>query len=411
MTEHEKMQAYLQERLPFYLQLLREMVEINSFTANAEGVDKLGALTAKVFAELGFSAEFIPSANPTFGKHLVLTRPGNTERRVGFVSHLDTVYSAAEEVQNDFRWREEGSRIYGPGTVDIKGGTVIMFMVLDALREVAPQIVEDTSWVLLFDAAEEVDGKDFGELCLERLKGPGTAGCLIFEGGRVEGGMAHVVVARKGMAVYRLEVEGRSAHAGSAHGDGANAIVQLAELIQKIAGFTDYERNLTFNVGTVDGGSVVNRVPHTASAMVEMRAFSPVVYDDGLAKMLALADQATVSSADGDYDCRVSVEVTRRTAPWSRNEATDGLFAVWREAGEEIGLTVVPEERGGLSDGNYFWRELPSLDALGASGGNAHCSERSADGSKEQEFVSRDSLVPKATLNAAAVLKLLRGSA
>ncbi|MCZ7668854.1 MAG: hypothetical protein M5U34_17465 [Chloroflexi bacterium] len=29
-----------------------------------------------------------------------------------------------------------------------------------------------------------------------------------------------------------------------------------------------------------------------------------------------------------------------------------------------MGLAVVPEERGGLSDGNYFWDVVPSLDGL-----------------------------------------------
>ena len=42
-----------------------------------------------------------------------------------------------------------------------------------------------------------------------------------------------------------------------------------------IASFTDYSQQITFNVGVVNGGSVVNRVPHHAEALVEMRAFSP----------------------------------------------------------------------------------------------------------------------------------------
>lgn len=408
MTLHRRIEEHLQERLPFYLKTLRQMVEINSFTANAQGVDRLGALTAKVFADLGFQAEHIPSTDPMFGHHLILTRPGGSGRKVGFVSHLDTVFPPSEERQNDFHWREEGSRIYGPGTIDIKGGTVVMFMMLDALRAVSGEIFEDTTWVLLLDASEEVSGEDFGRICVERLAGEETAACLIFEGGYVGREQANVVVARKGMATFRIEVEGKAAHAGSAHHNGANAIVQLAQLIQTIDTFTDYERDLTFNVGTVAGGSVVNRVPHFASSSVEMRAFDMEAYEDGLTRMLALPEEAQVSSPDGAFTCDVRVEVTRRTAPWARNEATDGLFEVWREAGREMGLEVMPEERGGLSDGNYFWQEIPTLDALGPSGGNAHCSERSPDGKKDQEFVSRWSLVPKATLNTLALLKLLK---
>lgn len=406
MEEIAPLRRYLEERLPFYLDLLRQMVAINSFTTNAPGVNELGRLTAEMFAALDFRAEFVPSANPAYGQHLVLTRAGRTTNTVGLVSHLDTVFPAAEEKANDFHWRNAGERIYGPGTVDIKGGTVIAYMILDALRATAPAFFDDVTWVLLLDASEEADGADFGTLCRQRLEHDKTMACLILEGGLVEDGKAKVVVARKGMAVYEVHAEGRAAHAGTSHEQGANAIVQLADAVQQIAGFTDYARNLTFNVGTLTGGSVTNRVPHEAVAKVEMRAYDADVYEEGIAQMMALPETANVSSANGDYQCRLDVQVVRKTAPWPRNEATDRLLRIWQEAGELVGLEVVPEERGGLSDGNYFWDAIPTLDGLGASGGNAHCSERSDDGLKDQEYVQPGSLIPKALLNSIALLRL-----
>jgi glutamate carboxypeptidase len=188
---------------------------------------------------------------------------------------------------------------------------------------------------------------------------------------------------------------------------GANAIVQLAETVQKLAAITDYERNITVNVGTVNGGTVTNRVPHQATAALEMRAFDTETYDAAVEAILALNGPASVQSAADGYPCRVEVEVLLKTAPWSRNEATDRLLAVWQEAGESLGYDVRPEERGGLSDGNMFWQANPTQHGLGVAGGNAHCSERSADGSKEQEYCEVASFVPKAVLNVTAGLKLL----
>jgi glutamate carboxypeptidase len=63
-----------------------------------------------------------------------------------------------------------------------------------------------------------------------------------------------------------------------------------------------------------------------------------------------------------------------------------------------------------LSDGNHFWRQLPTLDGLGPAGGNAHCSEQSLDGSKEQEYCLVSSFVPKTLLNIAAVLRLIQAA-
>jgi glutamate carboxypeptidase len=152
---------------------------------------------------------------------------------------------------------------------------------------------------------------------------------------------------------------------------------------------------------------VINRVPHFASASIEMRAFSLEAYEKGIAEMLALNDLSTISTANGDYRCRVRTMILNQVLPWQRNESTDELFDVWQSTAHVLGFEIKAEARAGLSDGNYFWDSLPTLDGLGPAGGNAHCSERSADGSKDQEFVNISSFVPKAHLNAMAILELI----
>jgi glutamate carboxypeptidase len=397
---------YLERHQAFYVDLLRQMVAINSFTANGAGVNALGDLTAAAFADLGLIAERVPSVHPGHGQHLILTRPGRPDRKIGLVSHLDTVFPPEEEAANNFAWRQAGDRLYGPGTVDCKGGTILIYMVLDALRALAPETYNDVTWVALMDASEEAAAEDFQALCLDRLAGE-TLGCLIFEGGYLVDGAWSAVVARKGLASYRVTVEGKAAHAGGAHREGANAIVQLADTIGRIAALTNYRRELTLNVGRVTGGTVTNRVPHLAQAWGEMRTFSPQVFDQGLADLLALAKRPTRCNATGTFCCRVNIEITGQTPPWPRNPATDRLLAVWQAAAKSLGWQAVAEERGGLSDGNALWQAIPTLDGLGPVGANGHCSEQSADGSKEQEYVLASSLVPKAVLDAVAILKLI----
>lgn len=390
--------------------LLRRMVAINSFTNNPAGVDALGKMTAEAFAELGFTAEQVPIAKDGFGPHLVLERPGKDENapQVGLVSHLDTVYPEEEEERHDFRWREDGDRIYGPGTVDIKGGTVVIFMVLDALRRVVPEVFESVHWVILMNAAEEQLELSFGDLCRERLDPQRTRACLIFEGALLEPGNKHrVVVARKGMGVFRVTTEGRASHAGNGHHHGANAILQMADVVREIESWTDPKRAITFNVGVIEGGSVINQVPPSAMIELEMRTFAEDVFNDGKSKVLGLRDLSTVSAVSDGFACKVHVDVLSETDPWPRNEKSDQLLAVWQEAAAALGMEAVPEERGGLSDGNQFWNHVPTLDGMGPSGGNAHSPEHSDDGSKEQEYATRSSFVPRALLNTVAILRLL----
>jgi glutamate carboxypeptidase len=400
------LQAFLQDQMPDALEMLRQMVAINSFTANKQGVNGLGRLTAEFFKPLGFSAEFVPSVNPEWGEHLVMSRPGRSGRSIAFVSHLDTVFPPEEEVANNFHWQVEGDRIFGPGTLDIKGGTVMMWLVLRALQAHAPEVFEDVGWKLFWNSSEERLSADFEEVCRRRFE-KSTSAILIFEGENRAGDKRLMVAARKGRATWKVTVSGRSAHAGGSLASGANAIVQLGRTLQRIDALTDSSRDLTFNVGKIHGGTVLNRVPHEAVAEGEFRAFRQEVCDEAKSRLLALAGPGEVCSRVDGFCCKIDVKITEESRPWPRNPGTDQLLTRWIEAARQLGSTVVPEERGGLSDGNSFWDFAPTLDGLGPWGDNDHCSERSPDGSKLPEFVEISSFVPKALLNTVAICNLL----
>ena len=58
------------------------------------------------------------------------------DRVVGMVSHLDTVYPREQLQRDRFAWQDDSAstdRLLGPGTMDIKGGTILICMILDAL--------------------------------------------------------------------------------------------------------------------------------------------------------------------------------------------------------------------------------------------------------------------------------------
>ena len=383
--------------------MLRAMVAVNSFTENAAGVNRLGELTAECFAPLGFAPAFVQAATAGFGRHLVLRRPWiEGAPTVALISHLDTVYTEEEEARNHFVWRCEGGRISGPGTNDIKGGTVLIHQTLTALAEVHPAEFAATNWVVLLNACEEVISEDFGEVCRAHLPADALA-CLLFEG---DGGASDdfsLVSARKGRATFLIDVQGRGAHAGGQHRSGANAVAELARVVLEIERMTDYGAGLTVNVGSIRGGTVTNRVPHEARTEMEMRAFDPAVYAAARQRIFDLAGPGAIPG------CTITVTLDHETVPWPRNSETDRLLALWTRTGEALGMKIGSEERGGLSDGNVLWNYFPTLDGLGPRGEHSHCSEHSADGSKVQEWVDVSSFVPKAVLNASALLALLAG--
>jgi len=405
MQEISSIRSFVESQMPATWELLRQMVGINSWTLNPDGVNRLAKFTAEAFAPLGFTAEFVPSANPAFGKHLVLTRRGKSSRSIALISHLDTVFPPAEEEQNNFRWSVEGDRIYGPGTQDIKGGTAMMWLVLKAMHAQASNVFEDVTWKLLLNSSEEMYSPDFGELCRSRFD-DGTLAALVFETEGRLGNEHLMVVARKGRATWRVTVSGRGAHAGGKHSQGVNAVVQLSQIIPRIGALTDYQRDLTFNVGTASGGTVLNRVPHEAVAEGEFRAFGKEIYQDAKTAFLALNGPGEVSSPVDGFHCVIKAEIMTESPPWPRNVETDRIYKFWEEAGALAGYPVNFQERGGLSDGNLIWDAVPTLDGLGSWGDNDHCSERSEDGSKVPEYIEISGFAPKAVVNVLAILKL-----
>ena len=401
------LRAGMEALLPEAMSHLEATIRVNSWTLNKSGVNRVGELTEALFAPLGFQATRTPAVHPGYGDHLVLSRPGRRPQSIALVSHLDTVFSPEEEERNRFGWLPEGDRIYGPGTHDIKGGTVLMWMTLRGLARHAPDVLDSVTWRLCFNSSEEVLSADFGDVVRQAL-GPRPLAALVFEAEGRAGDVRRLVVARKGRGTWRITVRGRGAHAGVAPGRGANAIAQLALTLQKVQALADPARDLSVNIGTVRGGSGLNRVPEEAVAEGEFRAFDPAVWEDARARLSALAGPGDIRSALDGFPTEVEFTLTARSGAWPRNAGSDGLFEAWREAGQEVGLRLEPEARGGLSDGNQLWDLCPTLDGLGPSGDNDHCSERSADGSKLPEYVLPDSFAPKATVNALALARLAR---
>jgi glutamate carboxypeptidase len=391
--------------LPEALAWLRRMVDCNSFTANAPGVDAVGRLTAECFSSLGFEPAFVPSLHPDHGHHLfLLRRPASAppdRRPLVFVTHLDTVFPPEEEARHQFYWRESPADavIHGPGVVDNKGGTLMIWLLLQILRDSAPGFLDQNTLLIAANAAEEVIGSDFADRTAERCP-LGARAVLVFEGGPVEDGTRHhLVTARKGRLEFRIDCHGRAAHAGSRHQDGVNAVVELARLLPQIAALTDPASDLTVNIASIHGGTVLNRVPHHASAELEMRAYDPAVLARAEAALLSLAGTTTAGA-------RIAVTCEGRTQAWPGGPDTLALAETWARAAAQCGLSTRPTTRGGLSDANYLHPLGPTLDGLGPFGDHAHCSETDPASGKLPELVYPASFIPKAVLNALALLHL-----
>jgi len=406
MASAATFEQHLTQQFPQAQAFLEELVRINSYTINASGIEANAQRVIKQFEPLGFAVSRKQCPLEGAGEHLVLDSGGDAPA-IALISHLDTVFSPEEEAANNFHWNIDGNRAYGPGTMDIKGGSVMIWLVLDALSKLEPELFKQTRWILLFNAAEEKLLPDFGALCKEVLPA-NTRACLVFEPDTEREENFRIVHSRKGSGHFDVKVTGYSAHAGSKYAEGASAILQMSRLVERMIALTDLSTDTTVNVGVMSGGTVRNSVPNSARAEVEVRSFNEEPYREVRDAILAMNGPGDVQSPDGTKTCQIEITLTTENVLWPQNEQTDALVALWQEAALESGNQLGSHARGGLSDGNALCRIFPTLDGLGPRGGNAHCSQHDPAIGKEAEFTDLSSFVPKALINCLAIKRLVK---
>lgn len=323
------------------LELLRELVEIESPTGHSAGVR---AVAERVADAIG------PDSARLEGDHLLAELDGDGEPLL-VLGHTDTVWPLGTLASMPFR--VEGDRAYGPGTFDMKGGLVVLAA---ALREAGPR---RRPVRVLLTADEEQGSATARELI--RKAAAGVAAALVVEPPTPSGALK---TARRGLRRLRLIVEGRAAHTGTST-DGASAIEELAHQVLRLRALDDREQGISINVGVVRGGMRENVVADRAEARVVVRVANP----DGSRRL----DEALAALEPAVDGTRIRIEEGEGRPPLERSAGAAALFAKAYAHGRELGLDLRETSSGGGSDGNLVGAlGVPVLDGLGAEGGGAH---------------------------------------
>lgn len=288
---------------------LQRVVDIPSSTLNLDGVRRVGAVFRASLDSLGFTATWVTMPDEVRrAGHLVAEhrgRPGAV--RMLLIGHFDTVVEP--DGPNFVR---EDSMARGVGSGDMKGGDVIILYALKAIQ--AAGSLRDLNLTLVFTGDEELAGRPLSVArrdLIEAARRNDVA--LAFEGGN----RSDATVARRGSSAWRLTVTGRQAHSAGVFGQGAGygAIYELARIINAFREQLAGEEYLTFNVGTVLGGTDVtydsgvvsgtasgkgNVVPRSAVAHGDLRFISEEQQERTRARMRAIVAQHLPGDGRGD---------------------------------------------------------------------------------------------------------------
>jgi glutamate carboxypeptidase len=329
---------------------LQELVDISSPSGDIDGAERALAVCIGLLPD-GASIDRPECSSPHHAPDLIGTVTGTGTRRVMLLGHVDTVVS--HDAHRPLR--RDGDRLYGTGTVDMKGGDVLALGVARALAR-RPETFAELAVLMVTD--EEWRTRPF----VHAPRFAGYDACLCFEGGQLDNeGHEGVVVRRKAAGTLRILATGRASHSGSAPDRGLNALLALARTATAIASLHDPHgaEQLSAVPTVMHSGDAFNVVPAAGELIFDLRAQGLSAFDDVVAAVSADVDGVTLEAL-----------MERR---WPGMDSTAVTRDLIGRASQRLGRPIAGVPRGGASDASHFAGTIAlTVDGLGPRGGGAH---------------------------------------
>ncbi|WP_019412461.1 M20 family metallopeptidase [Paenisporosarcina sp. TG20] len=334
---------------------LINLLQAESPSLEKDLVDKTGDLIRDIIHKR-LGSDYICTVHPQieYGNHLQFEKSDTFKPRILFLSHFDTVWKKGE-----LPIRVEDQLLYGPGVFDMKSGLLSSIWAVTSLEKTLDTL--PISPVFLFTSDEEIGSLSSRDV-IEKVAKTCDA---VFVMEPAEAHTNALKTARKGVGIYKLQVQGVSAHAGNHHEDGVNAISEVANLVLQLEELTDYSKGTTVNVGTIQGGTLSNVVPEYASIDIDFRVTS----SEEANRIIKRIEQLTPKNPLAKLT--ITGELNR--PPLERNTANQQLFELAKLAGRRLNMDVKESSVGGGSDGNFTSAlGIPTIDGLGIPGDGPH---------------------------------------
>ncbi|MCE2596335.1 M20 family metallopeptidase [Motilimonas cestriensis] len=343
---------------------LSEIINLNSHSGNKQGIDDNAEIFKAWMLPLGFQCQTYH--RETIGNHLLFSSVKVPGPKVLLLGHLDTVFPEGtfEGFQQDEEW------IYGPGVCDMKGGN---FIALNALRHVKNELGKVFNIDMLLVSDEETGSDDSKHLSASLAANYDY--CFVFE---AAGKNHEVVIGRKGVATFTINLTGKAAHAGNHYQSGINANLAAAHMIIALTELTDLSQKTTVNVGKISGGIGANTISPTATLVVEARFANN---DEKMRLLESIAHIIDTPKVAG-ITVNISGGVQRDVMAPSKGQST-----LVKQISKVVGYPILTEFRGGGSDANIMSAAgLITLDGFGPYGDGDHTS---AERAEKASFVRR----------------------
>jgi len=334
-----------------YFKDLENIININSYTNNKVGVDKVGHLFDMWLSKLGFEIQTYHRELIGNHKYYKSKRTLNSKKLL-LLGHLDTVFPP----DTFLKYSEDKLWVYGPGVCDMKGGNIVA---VEALRELRKKNLKIVNIDVLLVSDEET-GSDDSKILTSNIAKEYDY-CFVYEAAGIN---MELVTARKGVGTFFIDIKGKAAHAGNHYADGNDANLEASYKLQELIKLTDLDKGTTVNVGKIDGGIGANTISPYAKLTFEIRYEKKDERDRLLSEIETIVAKSYVDGCISTLSGGIQRDVME-----SRQSSLDLIKNI-----EEItGKPLAYEKRGGVSDANIVSTSgVVTLDGFGPFGDGDH---------------------------------------
>ena len=296
---------------------------------------------------------------PNCGDFLAVDLNSGAEKSCVFLAHTDTVHKKGSFGPQAVTRMDD--RIVAPGVIDCKAGIAIALLVMQALKENGYR----HHVRLLLTSDEEVDNVLGGQEEIKYIKEncAGFQWAINCETSEKD----EVVVSRKGVLHYYIDIKGFGGHSGIHYFQCKNAIEEAAHKILALHGESQ-PGGITYSCNIIQGGAVLNVIPDSCRIAVDVRV--PHLCD--MEKVARVVEKISRTSYVGETTATLTLVSTR--PPMEKTPETMALFEKMRNVCQAYGLgDLTPVESGGGSDSCYTQAAgVTSLCGMGGCGRFCH---------------------------------------
>ena len=381
-----------QERAPL-LDTLRDLVNIESGSKDAEGLARIAALIGERLTKLGGKVEIIQPTDvyrmddtpEKPGAMVHAEFKGTGSRKIMLIAHMDTVYLRG--MLKDQPFRIDGERAYGLAIADDKHGIAVILHAIAILQKL--QFRDYGTLTVLINGDEEISSPG-SRSTITRMAGEQDA-VFSYEGGGENG---RLLLATSGIGAAYLTVDGKASHAGGAPEKGVNALYELSHQILQLSDLSRREQGVSLNWTVAQAGTNRNVIPAQATAQGDARALKVADFAELEAALQQRVKTQRIAEA------KVQLRFEMRRPPLEATSASRLLAAHGSAIYGELGLPlkVLEVATGGGTDAAFAALKTKAavIEGFGLSGFGAH--------SNDAEYVKLESIVPRLYLTTRMIM-------